>query len=113
MRRIITISALGAVCAALALAESWTGKLIDASCYDSKKEVTTCDATSATTMFAIDVSGKVYKLDDAGNAKAVAALKSRADRSSNPSGTSGAVTAKVSGTKGSDDTIKVESIDVR
>jgi len=110
----ITLCALAAVFSALALAESFNGRLVDSSCYDTQKKVAACDPTSSTTMFAIDVAGHVYKLDDTGNAKAVAAVKDRADRSTNPNAPAKAeVMAKVTGTKDGDNTIKVESIEVQ
>ena len=96
-------------------AESWTGKLIDASCHDrsqqnpadSKKngDLATCAATASTTSFAIQTSdGKVYKLDASGNAQASTALKGTTNSSN--------ATATVSGTM-SGDTVKVDSISVR
>jgi hypothetical protein len=73
----------------------------------------TCDATGTTTAFALAASGKIFKFDDAGNAKAAEALKSRADRSANPNApASTSITAKVSGTKEGDN-LKVESIEVQ
>jgi hypothetical protein len=71
--------------ASLAFAESWSGKLIDSSCYEKQQSATGCDATSATKSFALEASGKVYKLDASGNKKAGAALKNRADRAADPS----------------------------
>ncbi len=113
MRRILTLTALAAVFSALALAESWSGRLLDSSCYDQQKSAKTCDATSTTTAFAIDVSGKVYKFDDAGNAKAAEALKSRADRSTNPNAPpSSQIMAKVTGEKDGD-ALKVESVEIQ
>lgn len=117
MRRILTMCAAVAVFTTLALAESWTGKLVDASCADQNKgdqqKMATCDATSSTTAFALVASGKIFKLDEAGNAKAAEALKSRADRSANPNTpTSTSITAKVTGTKEGDN-LKVESIEVQ
>jgi len=101
------------VFSALALAETWTGRLVDASCVDQQKAVTTCDPTSATTSFAIVVSGKPYKLDEAGNTKAMEALKGRADRSTDPNKpASPQISAKVTGTKDGDN-LKVESIEVQ
>jgi len=101
MRRVLTLCALAAAFSALALAEDWTGRLIDANCYSQQKSITGCDASGSTTMFALSVSDKVYKLDDAGNAKAADAMKSRADRSADPGKpVSTAVAAKVTGTKG-------------
>lgn len=114
MRRILTMCSVVAVFTTLALAESWTGKLVDASCAaDQQKAATTCDATGSTTTFALVASGKTFKLDDAGNAKAIEALKSRADRSTNPSTPpSTTITAKVTGTKDGDN-LKVEAIEVQ
>ena len=113
MRRVLTMLAFSAVFAMLALAENWSGRLLDVTCYDQQKKADSCDATSRTTAFAIDVSGMIYKLDAAGNSKASTALKSRADRSTDPTKPSPKeVMAQVSGTeKGG--TITVESIEVR
>jgi hypothetical protein len=58
-------------------------------------------------------NGKTYKLDSAGNTKAAAAIKSRADRSADPTkAMSATYTAKVTGTD-NDGTISVESIDIQ
>jgi hypothetical protein len=97
----------------LALADSYSGKLLDATCYDQQKKAAACDATSTTTAFALEASGTVYKLDAAGNAKAADALKSRADRATDPSKSQAKqVMAKVDGTeKGG--IITVEKIDVQ
>jgi hypothetical protein len=104
---------LSAVFSVLAFAESWQGKLVDSACYEQKKSAATCDATSATTTFALFVSNQAYKLDDAGNAKAADALKGRADRSSDPTKpASTAVMAKITGTKDGDN-LKVETIEVQ
>jgi len=73
-------------------AESWTGKLIDASCDDSNKATTAaagpkgaptsgekldrdCAPTATTTTFAVHANGKVYRLDSSGNAKAAADMQ--------------------------------------
>ncbi len=113
MRRILGLIAFSSVFSILAFAESYSGKLLDASCFDQKKTSLSCDATSKTKAFALDVSGTVYKLDAAGNSKAADALKNRADRATDPNKQeSKEVMAKVNGTeKGG--TITVESIDVQ
>jgi len=114
MRRLLTLCAVVTVFTTLALAESWTGRLVDASCYDQQKSATTCDPTSSTTTFAMVASGKIYKFDDAGNTKAMEAMKNRADRSTNPNAPqTTTVAAKVTGTKGADNTLKVETIEVQ
>jgi hypothetical protein len=97
------------------LAGDWSGKLIDETCNATKEQtkVASCDANGTTTSFALDIGGKIYKLDAAGNTKAATALKNRADRSSDPARPmTGAITAKVSGSeKGGE--ITVESIEVQ
>jgi hypothetical protein len=95
-----------------ALAANYSGKLLDASCYDQQKKADTCSATSTTTAFALDVSGTVYKLDTAGNAKASDAIKNRADRTDPNKPQTAEIMAKVDGTeKGG--TISVDSIAVQ
>jgi hypothetical protein len=113
MRRVLFVLAFSAVFSMLALAENWSGKLLDATCYDQQKKAASCDATSATTAFALDASGTIYKLDADGNSKAADALKNRADRAADPSKPASThVMAKVQGTeKGG--IITVESIDVQ
>jgi len=112
MRRTLSLVAVSAVVSMLALAESWSGKLVDAACYDQQKKAAGCDASSKTTAFGIDVGGMFYKLDRAGNTKATAALKNRADRADPNKPQSAEVMAKVDGTeKGG--TITVENIDVQ
>lgn len=113
MRRLLSLLALSAVFSMLALADSWSGKLLDATCYDQQKKVAGCDATSTTTAFALEVSGTVYKLDPAGNSKAATALKNRADRAVDPTKPeSKQVMAKIDGTeKGG--VITVENIDIQ
>jgi hypothetical protein len=99
--------------AGFALAEDWTGRLIDASCYAQNKTAKPCDVSSSTTSFLFDVSGKVYKLDSAGSAKAADAIKNRADRAAAGAQAGGPVNAKVTGSMEGSDTIKVDRIDVQ
>jgi hypothetical protein len=114
MKRTISLLAIAAAFSMLALAEDWSGKLIDATCNENKDLTkASCDATGATTAFALDISGKVYKLDPSGNTKAASALKNRADRVADPAkATTGPVNAKVSGTE-KDGTITVTSVEVQ
>jgi hypothetical protein len=99
MRRLLLPITLFAVFSTWAVAASYSGKLLDASCYDQQKKAASCDATSNTTSFALEVSGTVYKLDSAGNAKAATALKNRADRSDPGKPQPKDVMAKVDGTE--------------
>ena len=101
---------------ALAYAETWTGKLIDAKCAE-QQENAACSATTSTTSFALRVSEKMYKFDAEGNTKAAEALKnseSGAERLVDPESDSSdtGATAKVSGTL-SNDEIKVDSIEIQ
>jgi hypothetical protein len=112
MRRLLLPVTLLGVFSMCALAANFSGKLVDASCYDQQKKVAGCDATSTTTAFAIEVSGTVLKLDSAGNAKAADAIKNRADRTDPSKPQPKEVMAKVTGTeKGG--TIAVEDIAVQ
>ena len=115
MKQTLYILALSATLSVMAFAADWSGKLIDATCNDQKQQTkaASCDATSATTSFAIDVSGKIYKLDATGNSKAAMALKARADRSTDPAkALSSPLTAKVTGTE-KEGVIAVESVEVQ
>jgi len=99
--------------AAIAFAGTWTGQLLDANCA-THQTIAACAPTSSTTAFAVDVNGKILKLDAEGNKKAAEAFKSYnsgAERAKEPNTQYSAVTATVEGTmKGNQ--IKVESIQV-
>ena len=114
MRRSVPLFAMLAVFSGLALAESWQGRLLDATCFDEHKTAAACDATGTTTTFTLFVSNKAYKLDDAGNGKVVEAMKSRADRSSDPSKPlTGMVMAKITGTTDGENILKVETVEIQ
>ncbi len=72
----------------------------------------TCTASSETTVFALQASGKVFKFDAVGNAKAMAAVKYRADRLDPTKSLSTTINAKVQGTAIAN-TIKVDSVEVQ
>lgn len=110
MIRIAWLIALAIGLSTWAKAEDWTGNLIDAVCNDQPEKTVPCDATTATTAFALDVAGKIYKLDIPGNTKALAAMKYRAAPA--PDATKAPTTvvkAKVTGTEAGG-MILVESI---
>ncbi|HEY1341300.1 MAG TPA: hypothetical protein VGF59_27510 [Bryobacteraceae bacterium] len=113
MRRIVMLSVCVAAFAALGMAESWSGRLVDANCAAQKADSKnpSCDANVSTTAFAVDVSGKLYKFDDAGNSKAMQALKSRADREKEPNAPATPMKVTVTGTK-EGEIIKVDKVDV-
>jgi len=110
MRIIVKLAAFAAILSGLALAETWNGRLLDASCLEQQKNA--CDPTSTSVSFAMLVGGKVYRLDDAGNSKAVEAIKNRADRSKDPSMPTNQITARISGSM-EGDILKVETIQVQ
>jgi hypothetical protein len=114
MKKFFGTALLGGALSMLAMGADMSGNLLDASCYGKEMKSANCEATSSSTSFVLLSSGKVYKLDTAGNEKAATAMKTRADRSkdpNNPAATKG-ITATVSGTV-SGDTIQVESISVQ
>ena len=95
MYKAAKLLALAALFSAFAVAETWTGTLVDSACMDSKKSSAQCAPTASTTTYALVLAaGKTVKLDDAGNANASEALRNSADRSKNPDGAT-AVSAKV------------------
>ena len=116
MKKILTGLALTA---AFAFAENWNGTLLDQACFDTQnaalkdsgKAADACAATNATSAFAIEVGGKVYKLDAASSGKASAALKNRADRTA-PGEKPGKIMAKVSGSE-SAGTIKADTVELQ
>ncbi|MBV8844197.1 MAG: hypothetical protein JO307_15420 [Bryobacterales bacterium] len=127
MRRTLTLLVLPAMFATLALAESWSGTLLDASCYDrqaqqapakspsdiSQTAAEACAPTSQTSQFALEANGKMFKLDSAGNSKAATAMKSHAERSTGAPGKASAkVMATVEGTE-SGGTIKADRIEIQ
>ena len=72
--------------AGLAMAERWSGTLLDATCYDlSKPQIEksapgpetapTCVPTEKSTLFALRSQGKVFKFDAPSSAKAAGILK--------------------------------------
>jgi len=114
MRRILTLGAAALFVTGLACAETYTGKLVDATCAEQQKTAA-CNPTTTTTTFAIQVSGKTLKLDAEGNKKAAEALQATnnsANRAKEPNAPESEVMATVQGTVHGDE-IKVESIQVR
>jgi hypothetical protein len=114
MRRILTLGAAALFVSALAFAETYSGKLVDAPCAQLQKDAA-CSPTASTAAFAIQVSGKTFKLDADGNKKAADALKASnnsADRAKDPNASDSQVMATVQGTLTGDE-IKVDSIEVQ
>jgi hypothetical protein len=101
VKRVLYLLVLATGLSLTAYAEDWTGNLVDAVCADQKEKTVPCDASGATTVFALDVAGKIYKLDPVGNTKAAAALKYRAAPVPDASGQLPTIVkAKITGTEG-------------
>jgi hypothetical protein len=112
----LSVLFLGSV---LCLAETWSGKVVDAACKDQAaapapagqsappagQVANACEPTASTVAFGIELSdGKVLKLDGAGNAKALEAVKTNAGKSPLQATVTGSLDGK---------TVKVESIDIK
>ena len=80
MRKITRIAAMVSLFSAFCFAETWTGKLVDANCHaqnEKKPTPAVCAPTATTVSFGIETAdGKFYQLDQSGNGKAAAAIKS-------------------------------------
>jgi hypothetical protein len=88
----------------LAFAETWNGTLVDVMCKDKDLagHTTKCAVGCAKTGYGLVLAdGKFVKFDEAGNAKALAALKATAKEKD--------LKAKVTGTLDGD-TVQVESV---
>lgn len=109
-------SILVLACAGLAAADMYTGILIDAACPAEEKGAPMCDPTPSTRSFAILVSGdqlKAVRLDNAGNAKAAAALKdgNAGGKPDDPNATRRSLIVTVTGAMRGDE-IQVESLKI-
>jgi hypothetical protein len=110
MNRIIFIALLTS---GFALADSWSGQLIDAKCkqeaYQSDSHSATgCAPTTLTAVFAIQTpDGKVYKLDDVGNRKAATIVKDHPLRADDTLGLTVTVSGSLDG-----EMMKVDSLDL-
>jgi len=114
MRKLLTLCAVLLFTCAMGFAETFTGKLVDANCAAQQKSAV-CTPTASTSSFALEVGGKLLKLDATGNRKAAAAIQesnSTAERAQNPNGPAEPVMATVDGTR-SGNTIKVQSISIQ
>lgn len=72
MRKLMTICATLGALAGLAMADSWTGTVMDAHCAN---RTTPCMAKRTTARFVIDVNGKKYRLDAKSNYNMRSALR--------------------------------------
>lgn len=78
MKRFLLIAASASLFSVIAPADTWTGTLVDVMCKDKDLagHTTKCALGCAKTGFGVVLGdGKFVKFDEAGNAKALAALK--------------------------------------
>jgi hypothetical protein len=104
MKKLIASFALSAT---LALAETWTGTVVDVMCKnnDLASHTRDCAISCSRSGYGIVLAdGKFVKFDEHGNAKALAALKASSKEKE--------LKAKVSGTL-KDDVIQVDSIEIQ
>ena len=104
MRKLLSLSAAFAMAA---FADSWTGTVVDVMCKDKDlaNHTAKCSVNCAKSGFGIVTSdGKFLKFNEAGNAKALAALKSTAKEKD--------IKAKVTGTM-QDNVISVQSLEIQ
>ena len=101
----------------LCLAETWTGKLVDATCAEqgkntspsaasgqSSKNMNACTPKEGTTSFAIRTrDGRIIKLDSTGNTSAADTFKA------NSKGNNGEMVLTITGTM-TGDTVQVDSV---
>ena len=112
MQKLLKACAFSALLTGLAFAENYSGRLLDATCVDQNKSKN-CDPTSTSVAFVIVADGKAMHLDDEGNAKAVKALRGRADRQKDPTAPgSSAISARIAGTADGD-VLRVDAIEVQ
>jgi hypothetical protein len=107
MKRILLLSAALSMLSIGAFAETWSGTLVDVMCKgkDLAGHTTKCAVSCAKSGYGLVLAdGKFVKFDEAGNAKALATLKS--------TGKEKDLKAKVSGTMDGD-TVMVSSIELQ
>ena len=107
MKRFAILLSAASVFSALGLAETYSGTLVDIMCKgkDLASHTKKCAIGCAKSGFAlVTADGKMLKLDENGNAKALAALKATAKESD--------LKAKVSGTEDGD-TLKATAVDIQ
>ena len=99
--------ALAILFSTLAFADTWNGTLVDVMCKnkDLASHATKCALTCSKSGYGLALAGgKFMKFDEAGNAKALAALKATSKEKD--------LKAKVTGTLDGD-TVQVESIELQ
>jgi hypothetical protein len=110
MQAIVKLGMAVTLAAGCSYAESWTGKLVDATCLPKKEEPAKCDATGGTLNFAIQTAdGKTLKFDAEGNVKTGAVLRAFPDAK----GPNVTVTGTMMNVSADEKVLRVEAIEIR
>jgi hypothetical protein len=114
MRKLLTLCSMFGALSGIAMAETWSGTLLDANCLHRHTNSRSCDAKSTTYSYVLDVNGTRYRLDGRSNDAAKSAMESRADKSSNPDATKAVpVHAQVTGHLKKDGKIRADVVAVQ
>ena len=114
MRKLFTICAMLGGLSGFAMAETWTGTLLDANCLHRHHATRACDAKPSTTSYILDVNGTNYRLDGKSSYDAQGVMQARADKTSNPDATKATpVNATITGRLRSNGRIRAEIIEVQ
>jgi len=114
MRKLIFTCAMFGALTGVALAESWSGTLLDANCLNRHNATRSCDARTRTMSFVLDDNGTRYRLDARSNDAAHSAMLSRADKASNPDATKAVpVQATITGHIRSNGKLRADTVAVR
>ena len=88
MKHALILCGILVMSGAMARAETFTGRLMDSTCYHRHGTARACNAKLGTTSFMLETSkGTFYKLDYGTNVRAREALRARADKVTNPDAT--------------------------
>ena len=113
MRKLIFTCAMFGALSGVALAETWSGTLLDANCLN-RHATKSCDARPRTTSFVLDDNGTRSRLDARSNDAAHSAMLSRADKASNPDATKAVpVEATITGHIRNNGKLRADTVAVR
>jgi hypothetical protein len=80
MRRLLTICAVFVGLSTLALANSWSGRLLDESCYNRHQSKHGCNARASSGSYVLATKGSVYRFTAGSNDGISRTLQSRHSR---------------------------------
>jgi hypothetical protein len=115
MRKLLTLCAVFAVFSSLALAQSFSGKLLDARCFDRHHSTKGCTARARTQRFVLaGDDGKIYRMTPGSNGGLYLAMQSRDDRGQRVfPPPPGPVFVRIKGTVSDSGRIRTQQVDMR